>query len=364
MTTEIKKPEITIAGLLKKIRQETPLSDNSLNIKRGTEIRQGYLNRIPVKRAVITLKSTGCEWVRISGGCSLCGHYICTSQGEKIEEESYLTDFLDHYKLFDFKDIPLLCLYNSGSILNYSEIPKEVLLKICRILSANKNLKKVVFETRLDYCNKDYILELKKILGPISLELATGLETRNETIRNLILNKGVLDKDYENFSKKFKGIVDFRFYIIVKPPFLTESEAIEDACAAIHYAYNLGAKEVHLEPATIQKYTLGYFLQNQGQYNLPWLYTIIEILKRVKQLTKHIDIYVSPFAHKPSPLKIPSNCLKCSSPYEDFILNKYNYFQDVAVFDDIHCDCVEQWKEELKKSDNRTIENRLLEILS
>ncbi|MBU0651006.1 hypothetical protein KKC59_03750 [bacterium] len=359
MSAHLLEPEIKLIDLIRKIRCETPAIDDSLDLLKGTEIRQGYLNGAAVKRAVITLKSTGCEWVRISGGCSLCGHYVCTTQGREISDREYVEDFLRQYNSFDFSDIPLLCLYNSGSVLNSAEISRQALFEICKIIALNKNIKKLVLETRIEYCDKDYILKLKDLLGNIDLELALGLECKDEFVRNVVLNKGISNKNYEDFSAEFKGLVDFRFYIIVKPPFLTEKEALDDAVLAVEYALELGAKEVHLEPATIQKYTLGYFLNNKGLYNLPWLYTIIEILRQFKGK----NIYVSPFAHKPSPVKEPVNCSWCSADYKNLLLKQYNYNQDVSVFDNINCSCIKDWEKDMAKVDLRSMDQRIKESL-
>src|SRR5262249_4147358 len=73
-------------------------------------------------------------------------------------------------------------------------------------------------------------------------------------------------------------------YVLLKPPFLTEGEAIEDAIRSITWAYERGVETVSLFVNTIKQNTICEWLSNQHQtptpfrYTTPFLFSAIEVL--------------------------------------------------------------------------------------
>ena len=79
-------------------------------------------------------------------------------------------------------------------------------------------------------------------------------------------------------------------------------------------------------------------------YRPPWLWTIVEVIKRVHGKTNAV-IMSDPLAAGSS--RGPHNCGKCDYEFAD-ALRKYSITQDIAVFDSLHCDCKLLWEKVLE----------------
>jgi radical SAM enzyme (TIGR01210 family) len=347
---------LRLHNTLKSIRENTPKIHFDLKKAASSDIRIGYLNNEPVKRLVVTLRSSGCGWVKKAFGCTMCGHYAGTTKGDKFPHDYFLTQFKNEIARYDFSDMPMLCLYNAGSVLNNDELSHKALSDICREISKIREIKKVVFETRSEYVTKEAIENIKSSLKQSDVEIALGLESSNEKIRTLCLNKGLDTVDFKRAVDLIKEDFKFRLYLMIKPIFLTESEGVEDAVSSFNAALSFCPDEIHFEPATIQEHTLSYHLYKNNQYRAPWLWSIIEVLRRIGPERR---VYISPFAHTPSPVVVPHNCDKCTPEITKMILDDYNRNFDLSIFDGLYCSCKEEYEKELNVIDPRPLEKRL-----
>jgi radical SAM enzyme (TIGR01210 family) len=345
---------------LKSIREKTPKKSFDLKKAASSDIRIGYLNKRPVKRLVVTLRSSGCGWIKNSFGCTMCGHYAGTTKGEAIPRDYFLTQFTSEIKKYDFSDIPILCLYNAGSVLNSDELNEAALTGICKEISKISGIKKVVFETRSEYVTKDALFNIKRNLRQTDVDIALGIESSSEKIRELCLNKGLDMPDFKRAIALIKEHFNLRLYLMIKPIFLTESEGISDAVRSFFDILDFSPDEVHFEPATIQEHTLSYEMHKSNLYRAPWLWSIIEVLKRIGPDRM---VYISPFAHTPSPVIVPYNCEKCTEKITRLLLDDYNRNFDGSVFDGLTCECRAEYEKELEKIDPRSLEERVLDYL-
>jgi radical SAM enzyme (TIGR01210 family) len=322
------------------------------------DIRSGTMNNEPHKRAVITLRTRGCDWGEIGGGCTMCGHYSGMIRDNSIVASEISEQFSNALASFpSFEDYPILCVYNGGSFLNPEEIPMEAQEAIFAGIGCIPAIRQVVIESRVDYCEEARILKLKRKLGDKELVIAVGLETVNDAIRDLSINKGLSLSRFQNKIQLIKRLGRFRVYLLLSCPFLTERESIEEAVASIKFVHELGAEAIHIEPLTIQKHTLAYYLWQKRRLKPPWLWSIIEVLRRCAP----IPVYISPFAHYPKPLRIPENCPKCTDTVRSAILDHYNRHYDISIFDDLSCGCYSQYLRELEEVDTRPLEMRVIE---
>ena len=114
---------------------------------------------------------------------------------------------------------------------------------------AYPSIRKVVLETRAEYVNTEVINELTSLLGVgRTVSVAMGLETADNFLREICLNKGCSLSDITEAVQSLKGIAETQLYILAGIPFLTEAEAIEDTVRSIQCAHSLGADEIHIEP--------------------------------------------------------------------------------------------------------------------
>lgn len=307
-----------------------------------TGIREEVFDGVNYKRAVIYLMSNGCEWALKSGhGCSMCGHLAKQTRTDKtISVEDYLKQFKREFDKIDFKKYPILNLYNNGSFLNDNEIPEGARIGMLEKINENVDVKMLVLETRPEFVTEERVKEIKTLIPGKHVELGVGLEIKDDFYRGICINKGFSLQRFDSAAEIITKHLNLRTYVLLKPPFLTEREGIEQAIETIEYSFAMGAATVSLEACTIQDYTFMKCLYDRGMYSTPWLWSIIEVVKRVKAPGKLI---VGLFKFFPSPSAVPNNCARCNEEAMAAII-QYNRTLDPTVFDGVSCECREEWR--------------------
>lgn len=302
-----------------------------------------------VTRWILLLPGTGCAWARRSGGCYMCGFKAKIEQVQRGKPSSHkrLMKIFRLGRLVVANNSPgNLTIYNAGSFLNEEEIPLETQLEICRQVSKHPTIERLVIESRPEFVTADKIKHLVSILGKKTLEVGIGLECASDEIRARCIHKGFLRKDYEKAAEILKrNGAKLLTYVFLKPIYLTEREAIEEAIATLEYAFRAGSDEAALESAFIQKGTKMEILYSRGEYRPPWLWSIIEVVKKAYHFG---PIRIGGFEDEPPPTDIPHNCPKCSSLIMN-LFGEYKKTRDIRLFDGLECECKQIWRQELSK---------------
>jgi radical SAM enzyme (TIGR01210 family) len=301
------------------------------------------------KRMVLFLPGGGCAWAKKSGGCYMCGFNFKLKKLTKWKTPSsglLLALFWISNLYSKFVKPQSLVIYNGGSFLNDNEIPLKIQEEICRQIARHPTIEELFVESRPEFITDEKIRRLKHLVGKKKLKVGIGLECASDDIRERCIHKGFQGKDYEKAVEILKkNGVRVLTYVFLKPIFLSEREAIEEAVRTIEYAFRNGSDEVALEAAFIQKGTLMERLYRRGKYRPPWLWSIIKIVRE----THHLGpVYIGSFTDEPPPIDIPRNCKKCSSMVSSLI-QKYRETGDISIFTDAHCQCEKEWQKELEK---------------
>jgi len=303
------------------------------------------------KALTIILPTKGCSWaLSKSGGCSMCGYINdAVKYGVKsvCDSEKLVCEFEKTLKNNQDKEFEALKIFTSGSFFDESELSKEAQKKIFETISRYKNISEVVIESRPEYVTSGKIEEAVYILNGKILEVGIGLETSNDIVRSRCINKGF---SFQDFSKAVDKIIDgkahVKAYILIKPPFLSEKEAINDAIKSAIDASKAGAKSLSFNPCNVQSGTLVEKLWKNNSYRPPWLWSVIEVFKQSFNIIKSdIDrIICDPVAGGKS--RGPHNCGKCDKEVLQAI-RKTSLNQDPEIFN-VVCDCYEVWKTSLE----------------
>ncbi len=381
-----------VENKIKLLRQEVPLKKFNKNKLAELEINKFYYEGRAVDRIMVVLRANGCEHYKKNGGCSMCSHFNGTMPNSRISDANYITQWnsvLDGscldipQKDFSLDKFPVVCIYNLGSLLNENEISTKAIRYIFSSLNAFKNVKKVIIESRAEYVNENILSIIKKCYTGL-VEVGIGIESTNTTIRQLCHHKG-LQRMHEvkraiNLLHKF----DYKAlaYVNFKPCFLTEREAIDDAIKTSNDCFNLGFDAVSIEPTSLQENSLAHFLSTIGQYRVPWLWSLQEIVKGTYENSNSskLDIRLGGYfdeevlsgsqgegfsgKNEIFPTETSSNCKYCSL---DFIshIKKFNASYKLEDLCGIKkCKkCYKHWEASCKITDSRSIYQRIFDIL-
>jgi len=354
------------------------------------EINRFWLDGETVDRIMVVLRSTGCSHYGTKSGCSMCGHYDGVSSAP-VSSEDYVAQWngvLDGTALdageFDINRFPILCLYNLGSLLNPEEISPEAVREIFSSISDQPGIRKTIIESRAEYVTPDALRNIREVHRGL-VEVGMGLESMNYQVRELCHHKNMPDLGVLERANSTLKDNDFRslVYVNLKPPFLTEIEAVVDAVESSVYAFQMGADAVSIEPTSLQAHTLTDFLSNLGIYRVPWLCSVFKTVLDIKEAMGEdtLDLRIggyfdekvlsgsqgtAPGAKRNEifPYMTSANCGSCTGRMIEAIQAYNRMYDGSALRDQEPCPvCHPLWEGSLKIQDSRDIPRRIIDVL-
>lgn len=296
----------------------------------------------------IILPTPGCVHA-LSGGCTMCS-YIADSPLQKITSDELIHLFNELIDRHQIKPKTAVKIFVSGSFLNEEEIPKKARLEILKRLNQEDNVEEVVVESRPEFVRSDILKECLELIPDKIFEISIGLESSSDSIKENKINKGFLNKDFERAINVIKSLkkdykITSKAYLFIKPILTSEKDSIEDAVSSAKYAQKIGVDRISFCPATIHKGTLMEVLWRRGSYKPPWIWSILEILKRTRMEVKiPVIMDTAGFGTRRGPF----NCKKCNSNFKKLIIHS-NLTQTIP--EDFECECKDKWLADIKFSD-------------
>lgn len=326
----------------------------SFLVKKRYNVEFPYVDEIydakksqPIKRWILLLPGAGCSWAKKSGGCFMCGFNCRLNQfnrGKPPSSTKLLKIFRLGRILIKDRNPSNLTIYNAGSFLNDEEIPRDVQERICKEVNESPYLDSLFVESRPEFVSEEKIKSLNSLLEGKPLKVGMGLECVTDYYRNYYVHKGLSRYHFQKAVNILKqNNVTALVYVFLKPIHLEEKESINEAIRTVEYAFSIGADEVALESAFIQEGTVMKELYSQGEFEPPWLWSIIEVIKQVHHLG---PVYIGGFEDEPPPIDVPHNCPKCSSRIRK-IFQEYNRTLNVSLLKRRYCQCLPIWEKKL-----------------
>jgi hypothetical protein len=291
----------------------------------------------------IILNTGGCRWAR-AGGCTMCGYVAESVEGGSVSHEALLSQLetcFEHEDEHADDTSELVKIYTSGSFLDEREVPPETRGSIAEAIADRE---RVVVESLPDFVDREKLTEFTD--RGIETDVAIGLETATDRIRHDCVNKYVDFADFEAAcTEAMAADAGIKAYLLMKPPFLSESEAIQDmidsidACAAVD-----GCHTVSMNPCNVQRYTMVDELYFEGGYRPPWLWSVAHVL----EATAETDAIVvsDPVGHGSD--RGPHNCGECDDRVQTAIKD-FDLRQDPSVFEQVSCACEKTWSAVLER---------------
>ena len=128
-------------------------------------------------------------------------------------------------------------LYNSGNFFDVNAIPVADYPAIAGLL---QDYKRVIVENHPRLINKN-TFRFQHLLKP-QLEIAMGLETVHPGVLEKLNKKMTLEDFKRAVNSLNQHLIPTRAFILLKPPFLNESEGITWAQRSIDYAFKAGVQ--------------------------------------------------------------------------------------------------------------------------
>jgi radical SAM enzyme (TIGR01210 family) len=159
-------------------------------------------------------------------------------------------------------------LYNSGSFFDPRAIPIPDYPAIARRLTKHS---RVIVESHPSLLG-DSCLQFRDLLTA-RLEVAMGLETVHPEVLARLNKRMTLEQFSAAASWLNQNSIDLRIFILVKPPFLDEQEALHWAQRSIDFAFDCHASVVALIPTRIGNGAMDA-LAAAGEFSPPKLKTL------------------------------------------------------------------------------------------
>jgi radical SAM enzyme (TIGR01210 family) len=293
----------------------------------------------------IILNTGGCRWAR-AGGCTMCGYVAESVEGGTVAHEDLMTQVqkcLDHEAENADEQSGLIKIYTSGSFLDEREVPAETRQAIAETFGDRE---RIVVESLPDFVDREKIANFTD--QGLNTDVAVGLETATDRVRHDCVNKYFDFADFEDACAEARAAdadaedtaAGIKAYLLMKPPFLSESETIEDMkssirrCAAVE-----GCHTVSMNPTNVQKYTEVEQLYFDDGYRPPWLWSVAEVLEATADA--EVIVVSDPVGHGSD--RGAHNCGECDDRVQKAIKD-FDLRQDPSVFEQVSCACERTWE--------------------
>ncbi|WP_440007462.1 archaeosine biosynthesis radical SAM protein RaSEA [Halomicrococcus sp. SG-WS-1] len=284
----------------------------------------------------IILNTGGCRWAR-AGGCTMCGYVAESVEGGSVTHEALMNQIdvcLDHERENADEESGLVKIYTSGSFLDEREVGAETRRAIAETFGDRE---RIVVESLPDFVEREKLADFTE--QGLDTDVAIGLETATDRVRHDCVNKYF---DFEEFVAASEAADEagagVKAYLLMKPPFLSESEAIEDMKSSVRRCAE-HAHTVSMNPTNVQRYTMVDELYFRDGYRPPWLWSVAEVLED----TADADAIVvsDPVGHGSD--RGPHNCGDCDDRVQKAIKD-FDLRQDPSVFAEVDCECEATWE--------------------
>lgn len=288
-----------------------------------------------IQAMVAIFRTVGCWW-SAKGGCLMCGYNAASEEG--IGEAELRTQL--QQVVHGYEGEEMVKLYTSGSFLDEKEIPASIRNEV---LASLPDAKRILFESRPEFVTE----EILDTLPAERVQVALGLESANDEVLRKSVRKGFTVADYERSATllRSKGI-PVRTYLLLKPPYLTEGQAIDDTLRSIGFASPY-SESISLNPVNVQAGTTLEGAWRRGDYRTPWLWSLVDVLVKGKQLTE-VRVFSSPSGG--GTLRGVHNCDKCDNTILEAV-QKFSFSQDVKEFEGLGCGCRKEWESIVRLQD-------------
>lgn len=299
----------------------------------------------------ICFESCGCRF-RKQGYCIMCD-YGAGKNVTKAEAVQIL-----HHALDDRPAPNRLLLGTCGSILDESEMSRDVLTEVLRYLQRTR-IDYIIFETHYSTISRERLLFLRQMLPGKTIAIEMGFESANPYVLENCFHKVMDLKQLEEVMGEIAVLkIESILNVFLGAPGLSEREQLDDALGAVNWAYTHGAQEVVIFPANIKPGTRLWELYQTGTYERISHWLLIELLNQLTeaQLARTAISWYGDRQEAGVDLDIlpPEACVGCKASLMEFyelFMDDFDVTARVALLRKLKqqriCDCYDRVYEKL-----------------
>jgi len=307
----------------------------------------------------IWVPSHGCPW-STRGSCSMCNYGMpLPPTNEQIVQAVAIG-------LASFDKFPEILWVSAFDMLDPRDVPVDARRKIYRLLR-NTSAHTIISESHPAVVNFDTVKECVGLLDGKTFCVELGVETMDDFIRAWCIHKvfttGRIHRAIRQIREAGAGVY---FNLFVGAPFLTQSEWVEDTVRSIHESLSAGVDFVVLLPGHVKAYTFCDWLYKRNLYQPPSLWTIVEVLVRIKP-DYWSQVKLSWITTKDHPGKpdVVSPQLEDGVPPEFLeVLSNFDKTGDGTLLQPLlKSPAYAKWRHEFDRPNPYTIRDRIAELL-
>jgi archaeosine synthase beta-subunit len=298
--------------------------------------KERYGNEL-VECLTVIFKSGGCSWSK----CRMCS-YRHERYGESdcavlfLRLRAQLAWIRQEYPPRDYR---MVKIFTSGSFFDPAEVPPAFLTDVAAAFRG----KLVIAETRPEFVKDEvfrtFIEGIDDGSWKTPLYCAIGLETSSDAIREKCINKGFTFQDFlDAADAAHTAGAGVKAYLLFKPLFLTEGEAVKDMQATIKEVVP-HAEMISMNPCTVQRNTELEYYWKRGAYRPPYLWSVLTLLHDAP-----VHMTCDPLGGGQK--RGPHNCGNCDweivKGIRDYSLNADRDL--VGALLDTRCGCRDEWE--------------------
>jgi archaeosine synthase beta-subunit len=287
-----------------------------------------------VSAFVLILRTRGCYWADLKG-CSMCGYAKDTlgRSATPAELAEQLARAVGRYR-----DEPYVKLYTSGSFLDDREVDPASREAIVGAFSGRA--RRLLFETLPEFATPERLEPLRRAYAG-ELEVALGLETTDPGVLARLVHKSAAPAEYLAAADRVRRLgLRTKAYLLLKPPYLTEGEAIDDVVRSVEAAAP-HFDALSINPVHIQNGTVVEWLYHRKRYRPPWLWSLVAALARGAQVRGGARLVSFPTAGGLA--RGPHNCGRCDRDVLRAI-ETASLDQAFGALEGLACGCRAEWE--------------------
>jgi radical SAM enzyme (TIGR01210 family) len=312
----------------------------------------GRPNIIPL----IWIATAGCRWMP-GIGCTMC-NFGSAERTFTVEEIIFSVKAI----LSIIPSVPLIHIAPGGSFLDDREVVPELRQGILQLLGAREGLLQVGIESRPEFVSALSLSKTQEMLcgqgRPIRLVVGLGLESIDELTREVCINKGTSLDSIDQVIRLIHELdtplspLGVEVHVLLKPPFVSEAESVQDAIAAITWAAGKNVDRTILMLNSVKEHTLCEWLHDKLDFSEPRrfvpprLWSALEVLLQLPSSTRE-RVLTFGFTNNIHIKRTAANCEACTTIIKS-ALYAFNYSKDPShlyLANGIPCSCRSDWKE-------------------